>query len=120
MKDHKGCIRGYYRYSKAYYAKPEDRISVMVGMYHPDGGTSGEFEFEWYYLSGSLCARLNSFEDSWSALSKFQDLLDIMADIDSECIQEPEFCEILDKLDIKDLTSYYPEHPSQVRTKSEE
>lgn len=49
MKDHEGCIRGYHRSSKAWYAKAnyKDRVSISFGMYHPDGGTSGEMQIEW-------------------------------------------------------------------------
>ena len=79
MRDHNGCKRAYIRSSKAYYAKslPTETIfKIMVGMYHPGGGTSGEFEFEWVDLgSHGLCARLKCFDDAWDALDQFKDLL---------------------------------------------
>jgi len=108
MANHEQCKRAYYRSSKAYYANAlkEKNVSVLVGMYHPDGGTTGEFEFEWVELGGKYCARLKSFEDSWSALSLFKDLLEKMAEIDDTGIQEQEFCEILDSLGILDITQY--------------
>jgi hypothetical protein len=114
MQDHTDCKRGYHRFSKAWYAdtvREEKGISVMVGMYHPDGGTSGEFEFKWVPLAGALCCQLQAFEDSWSALAQFQDLLAEMAKIDSQEIQEPEFCEMLDKLGILDITAYERDKP---------
>jgi len=103
----KGCKRAYIRSSKAYYAiLPNERERVMVGMYHPEGGTSGEFEFEWILLDGKKCARLNAFEDSWASLWLFKDLLEKMSEIDSEGIQEPEFCQLLNILGIIDITEY--------------
>lgn len=108
MTNHDGCKRAYIRSSKAHYSAylPKENIRVMVGMYHPEGGTSGEFEFEWVILNGKGCARLKAFEDSWSALWLFKDLLEKMSEIDSEEIQEPEFCQLLDSLGVIDITEY--------------
>lgn len=107
MENHEGNIRGYIRCSKAYYAELHgNTIEVTVGMYAPDGGTSGEFMFEWVDLSGVLYPRLKAFDDSWSALWMFQDLLQAMSGIDDEGIQEPEFCQLLDSLGISDMTKY--------------
>lgn len=109
MKDHKGSKRAYVRSSKAFYAKVlGKKISIMIGMYHPDGGTSGEFEIEWVDLGESkgLCARLKCFDDAWDALAQFKDLLEKMAELDESAIQEPEFCKVLDELGIIDITEY--------------
>lgn len=106
MKDHDGCIRGYHRSSKSWYSKSKDRIEINFGMFHPKGGTSGEMTMEWVELSGKLCARLKSFEDSWSALSLFTDLIQKMGEVDSEEIQEDEFAKMLDECGFKDLTEY--------------
>jgi len=113
MSNHEGCKRAYIRSSKAHYAEflPRETEKVMVGMYHPEGGTSGEFEFEWVILNGKGCARLKAFEDSWSALWLFKDLLEKMSEIDSEEIQEPEFCQLLDSLGIIDITQYEQGRP---------
>lgn len=113
MNTHEGCKRAYIRSSKAYYAQflPRETEKVMVGMYHPEGGTSGEFQFEWVILNGKGCARLKAFEDSWSALWLFKDLLEKMSEIDSEEIQEPEFCQLLDSLGIVDITEYQKGRP---------
>lgn len=110
------CYRAYIRSSKAYYSQSQlkDPISVMVGMYHPEGGTSGEFEFEWVVLTGKGCARLKCFEDSWSALWQFKDLLEKMSEIDSQEIQEPEFCKLLDSLGIIDITEYVQGSPKKL------
>ena len=105
---HEGCKRAYIRSSKAFYANVlKEKINVMIGMYYPNGGTSGEFEFEWVELGNrGLCARLKCFEDAWDALAQFKDLLHKMSDLDGENIQEPEFCKVLDELGIIDITEY--------------
>ena len=53
--NHKNCTRGYYRSSKAWYAKAVGRenIEVNFGMYASDGGTSGEMTMEWVELAGN-------------------------------------------------------------------
>ncbi len=109
MKDHNDCIRAYHRSSKAWYAKANDfrNIEVNFGMYEINGlGTSGEMTMEWVHLGGKDCARLKSFEDSWSALSLFTDLIQKMGELDSELIQEDEFCKLLDECGFKDFTAY--------------
>lgn len=104
MTNHEGCIRGYHRSSKAYYAKSlvGENISVMFGMYAIEGGTTGEMRMEWVELR----ARLNCFEDSFSALSLFTDVIQKLGEADGDLIQEPEFCELLDDCGFKDLTAY--------------
>lgn len=110
MKNHKGGKRAYIRNSKAYYASllDKERVSVMVGIYYAEGGTTGEFEVEFVQIQKNkpLAARLKAFEDSWSALWLFNDLLKKMAEIDGQDIQEPEFCQLLDSLGIIDITEY--------------
>jgi hypothetical protein len=109
MKNHEGCVRAYVRNSNAWYSKSlNGKISIMIGMYHPEGGTSGEFEVEFIEIHKNkpLAARLKAFEDSWSALWLIKDLLEKMAEFDSEIIQEPEFCNLLDSLGIVDITEY--------------
>ena len=107
MKDHSGCIRAYIRSSKAWYADLNRNVSITIGMYHPDGGTSGEFEVEWVNLNSfGVFPQLKCFEDSWNALSYFGDLLGRMSDVGGENISEPDFCKILDSLGISDITEY--------------
>lgn len=96
MTSHKGCKRA--------YKVNQKKDKIRVGMYHPDGGTSGELEFEWIDFSGQKRARIKAYDDSWSALSLFKDLIDEMVKVDNEAIQMPEFCAILDRLGIIDIT----------------
>lgn len=104
--DHKDCIRGYHRSSKAWYARTGMDNEVLFGMYHKDGGTTGEMRIVWKELSGRLCPQLQAFDDSWSALSLFTDLIEKMGTIDNELIQEEDFCKLLDSCGFTDLTSY--------------
>lgn len=108
MKDHNGCIRGYHRTNKAWYGKAlnKDIIEINFGMFAEEGGTSGEMTMEWEELSGKLCAKLKCFEDSWSALALFTDLIQKMGEVDSKEIQEEEFVKMLDECGFKDMTSY--------------
>lgn len=119
MKNHDGCIRGYYRTSKSWYAKSVDNIEINFGMFHPDGGTSGEMTMEWIELSGKLCARLKTFEDSWSALSLFTDLIQKMGEVDSEHIQEEEIAKMLNSCGFKDLTEYESPYKKKSAPKSD-
>ena len=106
MKNHEGCIRGYHRTSKAWYTKTQFRIEVLFGMYSLQGGTSDEMSMEWVEISNKLCPRLKCFDDSWSALALFNDLIQELGEVDNKVIQEEEFCKILDKCGFKDLTEY--------------
>jgi len=106
MKNHEGCIRGYHRTSKSYYAKSVNRMEINFGMFHKHGGTSGEMNIEWVELDGKLCAKLKCFEDGWSALSLFKDLIRKMGEVDSELIQEEDFAKMLDECGFEDMTAY--------------
>lgn len=105
-RKHEGSIRGYYRCSKAWYADKNRDAEITIGMYDPEGGTSGEFSVEWKELGGKIVMQLKAFDDSWSALACFPDLLAGMANMDSEKISEVEFANLLTALQIKDLTPY--------------
>jgi len=111
-RQHEGYIRGYERNSKAWYAKAnsEDRTSITMGMYRPDGRTNGEVLVEWQELGGNQCAILKVFEDSWNVLSLFNDLIHRMGQVDSELIQEEDFCKLLNECGFTDLTAYTNPH----------
>ena len=106
MRDHGGGVKGFHRYSKAYYRTRDGRVldAFNVGIYHPEGGTSGEFEFKWTMLSGEWACRLSSFDDGWSALSQMPELIKKMGAIDGQNIQPDAFEEMLISIGLKDLT----------------
>jgi len=66
------------------------------------------------YKSGPLTPRLKAFDDSWSALWLFKDLLEKISKIDGQDIQESEFCELLDSLGVIDITEYERGIPKNV------
>lgn len=108
MKNHDGMIRGFHWYNKAWYAESNGNgIEVGFGLYDPnDGGTTGEMSVKWIVLDNKLTPKLCSFDDSWSALNTFSDLLEKMAEADSEDITDSQFVQMLLECGFKDLTKY--------------
>lgn len=109
MKDHSGCDRAFSQLSKAYYAeacmrREEFMDEIMIGMYHRDGGTSGEFAVRWIRVGSKWSPHLEVFDDAWHALTQFPDLLAAMAEHDSEDMGPDAFAELLRGLGIKDRT----------------
>ena len=110
MSKHAGCKRGFTQLSNSWFGRAclagsKDIVDeFMVGMYHPDGGTSGEFSFTWEVLMGDISIKMQAYNDSWSALSQFSDLLDKMSEIDDQNISPKEFAELLTTLGIEDMT----------------
>ena len=108
MKDHSGCNRQFVQVSRAWYAKSslvDDTIDeIVIGFYHPDGGTTGEFVLQWVCINNRPTPILYSFEDSWNALWSFQDLLEKMADLDGENPSPEQICQILLELGVEDAT----------------
>lgn len=110
MKDHEGCKRGFYHLAESWYAKSllgaQSKIidQVMVGFYATDGGTTGEFVIGWEMLNGKAVPSLKAYDDSWSVLYHFKDLLEKMEELDDENICPEDFCKILVSLGIEDIT----------------
>ena len=109
MKDkHEGCERGFTVFSEAWYSKNQrehDMLDeIMVGMYHPEGGTTGEFGIRWTMLGGKATPRLEVFNDAWDALQRFGDMLAWMASVDDQKISPQAFAEALRGIGIKDQT----------------
>ena len=108
-RKHAGDIRGYSLLSEAYYGKGILSMGVVVdevtiGMYCPDGGTSGEFCVQWVVLCGKVTPQLTAFDDSWSALAMFSDVMAKMAKVDSDDISPKQFCALLDSCGVVDRT----------------
>ena len=109
MQDHSECKRQFIQLSRAWYAEANLRDvdysdKITIGFYHPEGGTTGEFEISFSELGGRTVPKLIAFDDSWSALFNFGDLIEKMADIDDRCISPEKFCELLKSLGIEDNT----------------
>jgi hypothetical protein len=119
MKDHTDCKRGFTHTSAAWYGKavlancPEmDRVTM--GFYHPEGGTTGEFAIEWLTVGGKVTPQLQAFNDGWSALHLFADVLAKLAERDSEDPTPNDVCAILLACGVEDMTPHryedsYPE-----------
>jgi hypothetical protein len=114
MKNHDGCIRGFTVLSQSWYGpanlRGSDEIQdeIMIGMYHPDGGTTGEFGIRWIKLGGKYSPRLEVFDDSWHALWQFADLLERLPDFDGEDPEPSRIMALLLQLGVKDLTDRRP------------
>jgi hypothetical protein len=121
MKSHEGCERGFYILSESWYAdsvKREGTIDeIMIGMYHPDGGSTGEFAVRWIMLANKATPRLEAYDDSWSALQNFRDMLNWMESVDNQNISPKSFAEALRNFGVKDLTKR--ESPYRPKPKSD-
>lgn len=108
MTNHEGCVRGFHWFQKAWYRRNDpERREIMIGMYHPEGGTSGEMAIRWEYLSSRWIPQLQAYHDSWSALALFKDLIDELAKYDSQNPTEETIVEILRTLGFRDFTNYH-------------
>lgn len=108
-KTHAGCIRGFYWRSMSWYANHLSGTDpavdeITIGMYHPGNGTTGEFSVRFVPMSGGIRPMLVVFDDAWSALQQFQDLLAKMAEHDDRRITPEALAQILIDCGVKDLT----------------
>lgn len=106
---HEGDERQFYQHSRAWWGKDVPLSNntieeINIGFYCPDGGTSGEFCIEWISLNNQNVPRLKAFEDSWSALWEFRDVLEKLAELDSTNPSPEEICELLKSCNVKDAT----------------
>lgn len=109
MNKHEGCVRGFTQLSRAWYGNIQHHTigvsdQIMVGFYHPNGGTSGEFSITWESLMGDYVPKLCAYDDSWNVLSLFSDLIERMSEVDNQNISPDEFVKILISLGIEDRT----------------
>lgn len=106
MKDHSGCRRAFHWSTRACYHHPNRQPEVMFGMFHSDGSTSGEMAMRWVSLGNKLVPQLQVFDDAWSALALFSDLIERLGEVDNEVITEREFVNILLGCGFEDITQY--------------
>lgn len=109
MKQHDGCKRGFTHLSASWYGKAclahdEYLDQVMIGFYHPEGGTTGEFAVRWMTVGGKVTPRLEVFDDAWHALYEFRDVLAKLAEHDSEDMPPSAFCALLVGCGVEDMT----------------
>lgn len=120
MKDHEGCRRAFVWSARAWYHRPGDGPEINFGMYAYEGGTSGEMTMEWIELDRRQIPRLKAFDDSWSALAMFGDLLQKMGEADDENITQGQFVEMLISCGFEDKTEYQsPYEPQETALRKE-
>lgn len=115
MKDYTDCRRGFHRSNKAWYGDIVEGWEIIFGMYHKDGSTSGSMSMTWNDLGSGMFPLLKVYDDAWSVLALFDDLILRLGEVDSENITEKQFAGILLECDFEDLTEY--EHPRMVYEK---
>lgn len=106
---HDHCIRGFIHSTQAWYRDSlhlGKRVvdEVMFGFYALDGGTTGEMKMNWELLCDKPVPRLCVFDDAWSALYQFNDVLAKLSDVDGENITAEAFCELLLSCGFVDMT----------------
>ena len=112
MSKHDGGVRSFHHTSAAWYGESAMKCTsyddeIIIGIYHAEGGTTGEFIVRWMQLGGESTPQLQAFNDSWEVLGlRFNDLLFAMAEIDDKRVTPDEFCELLKGLGIEDWTAY--------------
>ncbi len=106
MKHHTAYRRCYHRRRKAYYANAKEPVSVGFGIYAHDGISFGAMEIEWVVVGVNIFPKLICFDDGWSALHSFADVIEKMGQVDEQNITEPDFCKLLDSCGFKDITKY--------------
>ena len=109
MKDHSRCKRQFIQLSKAWYGDTKLQESdiidkITIGFYNEDGGTTGEFVIKWTLICGAATPMICSFDDSWSALLEFKDLLEKLAELDNLSPSPDEIVKVLISLGIENNT----------------
>ncbi len=112
MKEkHNGAKRGFYWTNKAWYCIENKPNEIIFGLYHydkfgGDDGTTGEMQMLWEDLSGKDVPQLRVYDDAWSVLSMFHDVVDRLAEYDNENITPEQFIEVLRSCGFNDCTAY--------------
>lgn len=105
-RDHNDCERGYCVHTDAWWKRHTDdsRPEVEFGMYDPEGDVSGVASVVWETLDGKEIPKLECFDDGWSALSLFPDLIQEMGKVDSDNITPDDFIDLLERLNFQEHT----------------
>ena len=121
MKNHKGCRRAFVWTNKAWCDNTTDGSQeIIFGLYHPEGTTSREMSMIWDRLAGGLCPQLQVFDDAWSALASFTDVIAKLSEKDDENITPEQFIKILLSCGFVDDTAYNsPYEPKETALRKE-
>ena len=110
INKHEGCSRGFSQWSELSSKKEEFDITedvIMFGFYDLEGGgTTGEMAMRWHDLGDgeAPAARLEVFDDGWSALAQCSDVIAKMAEWDNRNPQPDDFVQLLLECGFKDIT----------------
>jgi hypothetical protein len=112
MSKHEGCTRRFAILSQAWHANanltPEQRRNgedeITIGLYLPDGSSSGEFRIQWKPCVNRVAPTLRAWEDSWSALANFSDVIQKLGELDSTNPSVQSVAEVLKSCGVTDNT----------------
>lgn len=103
--------RAFYHFNESWYAsaaRTSGRVvdEVTFGIYHEEGGTSGEMSMRWHDIASGRppAPRLECFDDAFAVLAGMPDLIAALAEHDGENMAPSDFCLLLVKLGFKDET----------------
>jgi hypothetical protein len=98
-------IKGFYIYSRSWYAQAGHPKEIMIGLYHPEGGCTAEFGIRWFEQGGRSVPRLEIFDDAWKFFFQLQELR-ALAQFDQKNATEQQIVDFLLKSGFTDLTKY--------------
>ena len=106
---HEGCKRQFIHLGRAWYGAAnlkggEVLDEVFMGFYDAEGGTTGEFSVRWTMLGRKPTAELRAFDDAWSALWAFGDVLARLAELDGTNPTPAAVCAVLGECGVEDVT----------------
>lgn len=101
-------IKGFYVMNRAWHAQTP-QPEIMIGLYHPDGGTSGEFALRWHNLSPFEAAPcLEIFDDAWTVFFAMPELAEL-AKLRERRRTQDDIIAFLQHAGFQDLTPYADE-----------
>jgi hypothetical protein len=110
-RNHEGGLRAFVHVGGAWYGPSALNVDgcvdrVQIGIYGPGRESSGEFSVQWKVQGGETVPQLQVFDDGWSALAQFPELLAAMAERDSDNLGPADFCALLLSCGVTDQTPY--------------
>lgn len=109
---HEGCYRGFVWgggswNSSVIFPLGDVQDDITIGLYHEDGGTTGEFSIEFDTLNNSAVPHLSAYDDSWDVLvNHYSDLLRWLSEHDGKNISPEDVVQALKDLGVQDNTQY--------------
>lgn len=111
---HTNGRRQFFHLSRAFYGESvltgdgmHDEIVIGVYHYNEEGyseGTTGEFSIRWTPLAGKSVPQLRAYDDGWSALAQFGDLIEAMSALDDRNATPQDIADLLISLGVEDAT----------------